>query len=180
MRRLDLDFARRPGPDRGLAAALLAAGTLALGAALWHTLAARAEVAQLNARVAEARQAHSHPRAALRPAAPGADEATRAELQRAQQVVASLGIGWGALFRQIETQRVAGVTLLAVQREAGSTKRLRLSGEARRLEDALAYVAQVAQAPGFAHVHLVAHEAAAEGERPAVRFALVADWVGQP
>jgi hypothetical protein len=180
MRSLDLDFARTPGADPVLAAALLAAGALALGAALWHTLGTRAEVARLTASVAEARQAHSGARAALRPAAEGADEATHAELQRAQQVVAALGMGWGALFRQLETQRVAGVTLLAVQREAGNTKRLRLSGEARRLEEALAYVAQVAQAPGFANVHLVAHEAMDEGERPAVRFALVADWVGQP
>lgn len=180
MHRLDLDFARKPGPEPRLAAALLALGALALGATLWHTLAVRAEVQRLAAQVADAQQARTGPRAALRPAAAGADEATRAELQRAQQVVVSLGIGWGALFRQLETQRVAGVTLLAVQREGGNTKRLRLSGEARRLEEALAYVAQVSQAPGFSNVHLVSHEAAAEGERPVLRFALVADWVGQP
>jgi hypothetical protein len=75
---------------------------------------------------------------------------------------------------------VPAVTLLALQPESGVAKRLRLSGEARRLEDVLDYVKRLGAAPGLRNAHLVSHEVLVDGPRRAVRFALVVDWVEQP
>ena len=180
MRPLQLDFVKPGGPHRGLAAALLLVGVVALAGTLLHAARLRAEVARMTAAAQDSERAARQGRQALGPVSAAADEATRQELAQARLVAAALGLDWASLFSRLEGQRVAGVTLLAVQREAGSTKRLRLTGEARRLDEALAYVSQLSGAPGFSNVHLVSHETVGQGERPAVQFALLVDWGAQP
>ncbi|MFT3819941.1 MAG: PilN domain-containing protein [Rubrivivax sp.] len=181
MRALDLDFARPPGPGRLRSALWLGFGAGALALVLWGLQRLDADVTRLAAQVDEAEHASRRERQPPRLAAAD-DEATRQALQRAQQVVAALNLGWGALFQRLEQLRQPGVTLLAVQREAGQGqgRRLRLSGEARRLDDALAYVSRLAASEGFANVHLIGHELQADGARQTVQFTLLADWVAPP
>lgn len=180
MRRLDLDFARPPGPGRLQAAAWALAGLAALLAvALWlRQLDGQRRQWQAQLETASAAVSAPQRRALVPPRE--ADEATRQALARANQVVASLNLGWGALFRQLEQVQQPGVTLLAVQREAGQSRRLRLSGEARRLEDALSYTTRLGATPGLAQVHLVGHDSSAEAGQARVQFTLLADWEGQP
>lgn len=189
MRAIDLDFVPRPRLHGGVAALLLAAGLLALALALVRVVALKTELDHLGAELDDAQRAASHQRRPLKPTAgTSADSDSLApELAQANAVVASLNLGWASLFKRIEAIKQPGVTLLAVQPESGTVRRLRLSGEARRLEDALAYIAQVAGTPGFDNTHLVSHEAVADlgpggaGNTGTVRlrFALVADWAGQ-
>lgn len=177
MRAIELDFARPSALPRGVAAALLVAGLVALAVVLLHAANLRTQIDQLAADLESAQRAARHERQPLKPASGADRDALVQELARANRVVASLNLGWGALFKQLEAIQLAGVTLLSVQPEAGNTRRLRLGGEARRLEEALAYVRQVATAPGFANAHLVSHEVVSGGPRPALHFAFVVDWV---
>ena len=179
MRALDLDFARPPGPGRLRSALWLTLGLGMLALVGWGLQRLDADVSRLAAQVDEAERAGRRERQPPRLAAAD-DEATRQALQRAQQVVAALNLGWGALFQRLEQLRQPGVTLLAVQREAGQDRRLRLTGEARRLDDALAYVSRLAASEGFANAHLIGHELQADGERQTVQFTLLADWVPPP
>jgi hypothetical protein len=180
MRRLRLDFAQAPARSLGWAAALLALGLLALGLALLRLATLGAQVDRLAAEVDDAQRATRHEHRDLAPASGEDQEALARELARANLVVASLNLGWTALFRQLESVRVPGVTLLAVQQDAAAARRIRLSGEAARLEDALAYVARIAGTAEFGNAHLVSHEAVVDGDRRAVRFAVAMDWAGQP
>ena len=176
MRSIDLEFARPQGPNRLAATTCLAAGVLALTAVLAYIGVLHADIGQLNAGLDDAKRASRHERLPLNPSSAD-QESTARELQRANLVVASLNIGWAALFRQIEAVKVPAVTLLALQPEAGVAKRLRLSGEARRIEDVFDYVKRMGSAPGLRNAHLVSHELVVEGPRRAVRFALVVDWI---
>lgn len=177
MRPVELDFAQAPPLPRRQSLALLLAGLLALAGVL-------AWLGTLNAELATLRQAIDVQRGAeqgrLAAPAAAANEAERQELQRAQQVAASLNRRWGALFRQLEAVRVPGVTLLAVQPEAGGSRRWRVAGEGRRYEDVLAFVRQLAAAPGFAGVHLVSHERVQAEGREAVHFTVLAQWAAEP
>ena len=180
MHNIDLDFAQRPGLHRGVAAGLLALGLLALLAAGLRVATLQTQIGHLAAEIDDAQRANRHERRPLQPTSAADKEATARELARANQVVASLNLGWSGLFKRLESIQLPGVTLLAVQPESGTARRLRLSGEARRLEDALAYVKQLASTPGLRNAHLVSHEVLQDGGRPTLRFVLVADWAGQP
>jgi hypothetical protein len=66
--------------------------------------------------------------------------------------------------------------LLSIQPDAG-TRALRITGEARRFEDVLAYLGRLEQRPALANVFLASHEVRQGGAHRPVAFALVAQWV---
>lgn len=179
MRTIDLEFCAPQRWSRPAATACLVAGVVALAAVLARIGMLHADIGQLSTSLDETRRAGRHDRLPLKTSAADQENALR-ELQRANLVVASLNIGWAGLFKQLETVQVAGVTLLALQPEPGVAKRLRLSGEARRLDDVFDYVKRLGAAPGLRNAHLVAHEVVVDGPQRAVRFALIVDWVEQP
>ena len=179
MRTLDLEFSRPQGLNRVAATACLAAGVLALAVVLLRIGMLNAEIGQLTNSLDDARRAGRHDRLPLTQSAQDKENTAR-ELERANLVVARLNIGWAALFRQLEAVQMPTVKLLALQPESGAAKRLRLSGEARRLDDALDYVKRLGAAPGLRNAHLISHELVVDGPRRAVRFALVVDWLEQP
>ena len=179
MRTIELEFCAPQRLNRLAATACLAAGVVALAAVLVHIGVLNADIGRLSASLDDARRAGRHERLPLKTSAEDQENTAR-ELQRANLVVASLNIGWAALFRQIEAVQVPAVTLLVMQPESGVAKRLRLTGEARRLDDALDYVKRLGSAQGLRNAHLVSHELVVDGPRRAVRFALIVDWVEQP
>lgn len=178
MRPVELDFAQAAPLPRRQALAVLLAGLLVLAAVLAWLGTLKAELATLRQAVADGQQGAQRSRLAA--PATVVDEAERQELARAQQVAMSLNRRWAVLFRQLEAVRVPGVTLLAVQPEAGSGQRWRVAGVGRRYEDVLAFVRQLAAAPGFAGVHLVSHELVQAEGREAVHFTALAQWAAEP
>lgn len=173
-RALRLDFLTdRPKPDStGLV--VLFAGLAALTAVGVEYRAVSAETAALEARIADFRRMTRRELPPIREAA--IDSKTLAqEIRQANVVLAQLNLPWDALFRELEGAAVEGVTLLAIQPEVGSGK-VRIAGEAKRYDAALAYVAKLESGERFANVFLTSHQVRANAPQRPVVFELVADW----
>lgn len=97
------------------------------------------------------------------------------ELSSARAVLTDLARPWDALFNELEHVATEDVTLLAIQPDR-ATNLIRLQGEARDYEALLAYISALEDSAGFANALLTAHE---EQDTGAVRFSLVAQWVGE-
>lgn len=97
------------------------------------------------------------------------------EIQQANLVLAQLNLPWDTLFRELEGAAIEGVTLLSIQPEVGAGQ-VRIAGEAKTYETALAYVARLESSERFANVFLTSHEVRATSPQRPVAFALVADW----
>lgn len=181
MRRLHLDFVHIAPRRSWWGVALLALGGVAIAAVLIRFITLNSSAEALANEVADAQDSAHQERMAVRPGI-GADSKLLArDVTQANLVLDSLNITWTALFKTLESVSVPNVTLLAVQPEGGASRRLRLAGEARRYEDALSYVGQLAATPGFSNAVLVSHEATVDARgRRAVQFAVTVDWVGQP
>lgn len=180
MRALALDFTRDRPRLQAWSVALLALGVLALALVLGRAALLRGEIQTLSSELQAAQQTGLRSSRDLQPAAGDAAALAR-EVAQANQVTASLNLGWSALFRQLETIRVSGVTLLALQPEtAAGVRRLRITGEARRLDAALAYVTQLATTAGFANAHLASHEVLADKGGSTIQFVVVVDWGAAP
>jgi hypothetical protein len=93
-------------------------------------------------------------------------------------VLAQLNLPWDALFRELEAAAVDGVSLLAIQPEPGAAQ-VRIGGEARTYDAALAYVARLESSERFANVFLLSHEVRTGAPQRPVVFSLVADWSGR-
>ncbi|WP_326535538.1 PilN domain-containing protein [Pseudorhodoferax sp.] len=118
--------------------------------------------------------ARLQPAAAPRGAAP-VPRALAAEIEAAQAVAATLAVPWDAWFRALESVAVPGVFLTALQPEGGS-RRARLSGQAARLSQVLAYMEQLERTPGFGRVLLVDHAVQDDVQPAQLRFTLTAEW----
>lgn len=177
MRPLHLDFLRDRPPLPVTSVVLLIVGIAAIVAASTHVAVTRRQVDGVSAALEQA-TARSR---AVPQSSPVDAAASARDGAEAAQVAAALNLDWPALFHQLERVRVAGVTLLAIQPETSSAgRRLRISGEARRLDAALAYVSQLAAMRGFANGHLASHEVLADQGGNVVQFVAVVDWMAPP
>lgn len=172
MRRVELDFVRRPRPSAA-GWALLAAGMLAAGAALWagHEAAAGAAVHEAALRRIE-RTLPDAVRAPLSPAETRARDATLADMRRVQ---AQLELPWGELFATLEALASPDIALLALTPDARK-RQLRIAAEARDLAAMLAYHRRLEDSAALRDVALVNHEIAEQQPGRPVRFNLVAAW----
>lgn len=175
--RLHLDFVRRHPPRIGLGIGLLAAGAFAAVATLAEYRVLSGEAARLEARIADTQRMARRELPRLRQAALD-PKALADEVRNANAVLAQLTIPWDALFREIEAANDPSIALLSIQPDAG-TRALRITGEARRFEDVLAYVGRLEQRPALANVFLTSHELRQGGAQRPVAFALVAQWVDE-
>lgn len=175
--RLHLDFVRPHAPRLWLGAGLLAAGGFAAVATLVEYRALAGELDRLEARIADTQRVARRDLARLRHAS-GDPKALAEEVHNANAVLAQLAIPWEALFWEIEAASDASIALLSIHPDA-STRELRVTGEARRIEDVLAYVGRLEGRPALANVHLVSHELRQGGARRPVAFALAAQWVDE-
>jgi Tfp pilus assembly protein PilN len=133
------------------------------------------EAARLEARIADTQSMARRELPRLRQTALD-PKALVDEVRNANAVLAQLTIPWDALFSEIEAAGDRTIALLSIQPDAG-TRALRITGEARRFEDVLAYVGRLEQRPGIANVFLASHELRQGGAQRPVAFALVAQWV---
>jgi len=177
MRRLHLDFLRERPPLPAASLVVLVLGGIAMLAALADLMALNREVDAASAALAGA----SVRAQADVPRGPVDGEALARDAAEAAQIAAALNLAWPVLFRQLERIRVNGVTLIAIQPETSSAaRRFRIGGEARQLDSALAYVAQLAETRGFANVHLASHEVLADRGGSALQFVAIVDWMPPP
>ncbi len=175
MRALHLDFLHPAAPRLRLAATLLALGIAATLAVAWRHHVLVAEIDELGARVADTDRLARRDLPRMREAV-GDPKLVAQEVSRANAVLASLTLPWDAMFGSLEKASDPGVALLGVQ-PAG--RQVRLLGEARQLEDLLAYIARLESSGGFANVFLASHELKQNGGAPSVAFTLNADWAGE-
>lgn len=171
MQRLRLDFLNPAGAPLPLGMILLTLGVLSAGIGAWQFQRLNTEQAALTAQIDDTQRLM---RREL-PRVHGSDAQLADEMARANVVLAALNMPWDALFSELESVANENVALLAIQPEAEG-KRVRLSGEARRFEDVLAYVGRLEQTPGFARVFLLTHALREEG---GVNFTIGADWTGR-
>ena len=172
--RLHLDFVR-PERRRGRAAALLlAAGLAAVGGAGADYVRGRAQAERLEQAIADAARLARRELPRLRATAPDPRQLAEA-VRGANLVLAQLTVPWDALFREIEAASDDGVVLLSIQPDA-ATGSVRITGEARRYEEALAYVDRLERGALLGRVFLASHELRPGGPPRPVAFALVAQW----
>lgn len=172
MRRLELDFRRRPRP-RAAGWVLLGCGLLAAGGALWaeREIAAETAVHQSALRRAE----RALPQDARTPVASGTKEPDL-PMANMQRVRAQLNLPWGELFTTLESLVGADVALLSLTPDARK-RQVRISGEARDLAAMLAFHRGLEDSAPLRDVSLLNHEFAEQAPGRPVRFSLVAAWV---
>ena len=114
-----------------------------------------------------------------RPVAPvalAAPDSARATA-RAKEAIAR---PWGTLMRQVETRTPPSVAVLSLNAEGGTSGpgRLRLVGEARSMDDVLAYVEALRAAAPVRRAELSHHEAREAEGVALLRFSIDMDWGG--
>lgn len=172
--RLHLDFVRPHARRTRVAALLLAAGLAAAAGvgADYARLAPQAE--RLQATIADTARMARRDLPRLRTTAADPRQIAE-ELRGANVVLGQLTVPWNDLFREIEAAGGESIALLAIQPDAASGT-VRLTGEARRYEDALAYVGRLERGSVLNRVFLASHEVRPGGAPRPVAFAIVAQW----
>jgi hypothetical protein len=110
-----------------------------------------------------------------RRAAVAPDAQTLAEVQHANRIIDQLTVPWDELFNAVESADARGLAVLSLTPNA-LDRSLRLAGEARSMNDLLAYVGRVAEQPTLSGVHLLAYNTVLREGVPVVAFTLVATW----
>jgi len=175
MRRMHLDFLQPHARRDGVGALLLLAGVVAASVALVHQYQIARDTTLLEERVADAQRM-------ARRAMPPLDtrlargRALADEIRNANAVIERMNVPWNALFHELEAVGDEGVALLAIQPDA-ATRQVRISGEARKLDAVLGYVARLEAREGLRNVYLVGHEVRDVPRRP-VAFSVSAEWKG--
>jgi hypothetical protein len=165
-----IDFAatirpsRRPGA-LWLALLVASAAVLAWGARV--SWSAQQEIQRVRAEAVAAPAPRKEPQPAPR-AAP-----TAAQAQAINAAIAQLNLPWRDLFDAVQHATPAGIALLSLEPDA-SRRWIRITGEARTLDDVAGYQRRLGQVALFKRAVLLRHER----QEPAgvVRFAVEARW----
>lgn len=122
----------------------------------------------------QAQQAQS--RALVRPV-PSSAERERAQRAAARyaSIAGQLGVAWDELFRSLEQEQNANVTLLSIEPDATSGTIL-IGGEARTVDAMLDYSARLTSNPRFGGVFVKSHAVQTSQPQRPVRFQISARW----
>lgn len=93
-----------------------------------------------------------------------------------QESVTTLTMPWSALFEAIEATQHKDVTLLTLEPNA-KKQQVMMTGEAKNLQLALQYVAQLQQQPVLSQVFLQKHSVDESNVSKPVRFTVLAKWL---
>ena len=172
MKAYDIDFARPSARPALIGLALLLTGAVLL----LTTFADSSELAaERDAQLGQLAQLEEAARVAARPKPAGvqrlkldAGEASQAK------ILASLNYRWQTAFTALDGAAGKQVALLSV--DAAQAKReIRVVAEARKLPDALDYVARLNAQPGIRRAVLQQHEVLTDAEFTPVRFTVIAE-----
>ncbi len=166
---LDINFTRRRRAASPLGWLLLVAGGLALGVVALDHQQAKVELQAVQERAQrQARELRPGPRRQVAPVSPETAVAVA-------RVGTALAQPWDGLLRELEAQRDPRVALLGIEAQA-ATRSLRMTGEARSMNDVVAYVNRLRRSALTQSAVLSTHEARREGEVDLIRFSLDLVW----
>ena len=177
MRRIELDYQRRPALAYGVGVCLL-----------FFALFVAAGAAVLFFQLADARDAarerlarHDRAQSRLVQRAMTRDEVAqqRAEVKRANEIAARLDLPWGALFKAVESASMDSVALLGIQPDA-QKRSVNIAAESRDLAGAVAYAKRLSQEAVFAEVHIINHQVQEQEPQKPLRFEIQAIWRERP
>jgi hypothetical protein len=97
----------------------------------------------------------------------------------AAQIDSQLQLPWNDFLHAIESSSMPSVALLGVEAQ-GSTRVLHLVGEAKDIEDVLAYVKKLRASPALRDVFLAGQEEKLVGAVKVIRFTVDATWGAAP
>lgn len=170
MSQLDIDFAAAPrrGPSlAGLALLLAGAAAVALVSLELDDLDQQTAVAEARLKSLTRRS----PSASAKSTGPGRDAAAGP----AREALARLRAPWPELLEQLEALADLPVAILDLGADAHG-RTLRLAGEAKTLDEVLAFVERLRQSRRLDEVYLQGHEARKVGAAEVVAFAVQATW----
>ena len=101
------------------------------------------------------------------------------EVKEVDAVTRQLTLPWGALIESMESAGTQDVAILQLQPEA-QQRVLRIIGEARSQDAMVDYLKRLADARGFAQVHLLSHQVQQDDPQHPVQFAAQASFKGMP
>ncbi len=169
MRRLHLDFvAREPVPAGAWIA--LAAALACAAASVFATIRLAGEVERAESQNARTRAKVERP-AATR--GPRESQALNEEVRRARLVSQQLAFPWGSLLDAIESAATRQTALLALQPDVPQGV-VRITAEAKELDDAIEYVRRLSASPALRNVHLSGHQVQAQDPQRPVKFVATA------
>jgi len=174
LRALELDYARRTRRTPWLGIVILLAGAAVAAAAA-------AEYSRLTSdlRSAERRSADLERRLERKPerARTNAKDAqvVATQVAYANDVLRQLATPWDSMFHEVEAAHDERVALLSIEPDPQKSV-VRISGEARSLDDVLEYVKRLSQSPFLTDVYLQNHQVQTLAPDQPTRFALMAGW----
>jgi hypothetical protein len=171
MQALAINWVARPRRITAVGALLALAGLLCAAFMAMDFLDADSEQTALLERQGRATQGDSPKKRSYVEAEPLARDAALT----AAQIDAQLQLPWNEFLQAIESSRLASVALLGVEAQ-GSTRVLHLVGEAKEIEDVLAYVKKLRASPALHDVYLAGQEEKLVGGVKVIRFTLDATW----
>jgi len=164
MKRLDLDFLRRPRGSRWASRILVAAA-----------LAVAGDMAYTYARLERDVKAHEAVLAREKPRRAAAPSVSPDELAVARETVDRLSLPWAKLFSALEGAANDRVALLAIEPDPKSGT-VKISGDSKDYLAALTYVLDLSKTPTLSNVQLVRHEVKANDPQNPVAFQISAAW----
>ncbi len=175
MQAMNIDFVRQRRAARPLAWLLLACGLLVTSAVAldWQSAQADWQSAQAQAE-RQTRQAQ-----AARPARAAAPTVAPDTLKAGQHIEAALNRPWGLLLSDLESLSAAPVALVGLEAQ-GEGRVVRLTGEARHMQDVVDYVARLRTLPSARGALLVSHEIRRDEAVEVLRFGVDLDWQAGP
>lgn len=151
-------------------AAAAAVGAVALDYRDAREAFERAELRQ--ARVMRAQRAAAVANAGVMPAS-----AARADAPAVQRAATQLGLPWSRLLAELEVHADATISLLGIEGN-GLARSARITGEAKTMDDVVAYIRHLRESPLISAAALSAHEEKMDGAVRLVRFTLDIAWGG--
>ena len=174
MRALHLDYCVTSRASRA-GTGILMIGVVVAASAIAEYRAARDELSVLNATAAELRKGHKR----LTVTEPPSKHGMAAELKTAQSTLQRLGVPWNDLFASLESVRVDGVALLAIEPDAVKN-RLKLTAEARSADDMLLFVERLRSTSTIGEATLAKHQLHTGRSPEPLRFDVLAIWNKSP
>lgn len=172
MRDLGLDFQpRRPGL---LTVVLLLAGVVLCADAWLENRALLSQQEDVEARLAQAKRRADRVEAGRRDSRPE-NVFSAEEAKTLRQTIGLIRIDWENLYRGIDAASSEDIALLAI-RPSAAGKTVQISGEARNMVAALAFVEALRREP-LANVVLLSHQTKHSDPQQPILFEIAATWL---